>query len=122
MFGVNTRDVLEGSVNGARKPWTFRTDVRLDKTFQFSVNDKRKLNMEVYLQVENLFNVDNIVGVYRYTGNPDDDGYLSSAEGQQYVSQQINPMAFYDQYDVKVNSPDNYTRPRLIKLGMQVNF
>tara|TARA_B100001287_G_scaffold76985_1_gene64031 strand:+ start:1914 stop:5687 length:3774 start_codon:yes stop_codon:yes gene_type:complete len=122
MFGVNTRDVLEGSVNGARKPWTFRTDVRLDKTFQFSVNDKRRLNMEVYLQVENLFNVDNIVGVYRYTGNPDDDGYLSSAEGQQYVSQQINPMAFYDQYDVKVNSPDNYTRPRLIKLGMQVNF
>jgi outer membrane receptor protein involved in Fe transport len=122
MFGVNTRDVLEGSVNGARKPWTFRTDVRFDKTFKFKMTEKRTLNMEVYVQIENLFNADNIVGVYRYTGNPDDDGYLSSAEGQQYVSQQVNPLAFYDQYDVKVNHPDNYTRPRLIKLGMQVNF
>ena len=45
-----------------------------------------------------------------------------SAEGQQYVSQQINPMAFYDQYSIKVNHPDAYSRPRLIKLGMQVNF
>ena len=61
MFGVNTRDVLEGSVNGARKPWTFRTDVRIDKTFQFKMNDTRKLNMEVYVQVENLFNVDNVL-------------------------------------------------------------
>ena len=47
---------------------------------------------------------------------------LTLAEGQQYVSQQVNPLAFYDQYNVKVNHPDNYTRPRLIKLGMQVNF
>ena len=67
-------------------------------------------------------NADNIVNVYRYTGNADDDGYLSSAEGEQYVSQQFNPMAFSDQYNLKVNNPDNYVRPRLIKLGMQVNF
>ena len=123
-FGVNTRDVLDGSVNGARKPWTFRTDLRINKKVEFKFSDKasRKLGMNIYVQIENLLNADNIVSVYRYTGNAEDDGYLSSAEGEQYVSQQVNPTAFYDQYALKVNNPDNYTRPRIIKLGMQVNF
>jgi hypothetical protein len=123
-FGVNTRDVLEGSVNGARKPWTFRTDLRLNKKVDFKFGEKssRSLGMNLYVQIENLLNADNIVSVYRYTGNAEDDGYLSSAQGEQYVSQQVNPAAFSDQYALKVNNPDNYTRPRIIKLGMQVNF
>ena len=121
-FGVNTRSTLEGSVNGAREPWTFRTDLRINKEVKFKLSEDRKLGMNIYMMVENLLNADNIVGVYRYTGNADDDGYLSSAEGEQYVSQQVNPMAFSDQYTLKVNDPDNYVRPRLIKLGMQVNF
>lgn len=121
-FGVNTRSTLEGSVNGAREPWTFRADLRFNKKVQIKLSEQSNLGMNVYMMIENLFNADNIVSVYRYTGNADDDGYLSSAEGQQYVSQQINPASFYDQYTVKVNNPDNYVRPRLIKLGMQVNF
>jgi outer membrane receptor protein involved in Fe transport len=121
-FGVNTRSTLEGSVNGAREPWTFRTDLRINKEVKFKLSEQRNLGMNVYMMIENLLNADNIVNVYRYTGNADDDGYLSSAEGQQYVSQQVNPSAFYDQYTLKVNNPDNYVRPRLIKLGMQVNF
>ena len=121
-FGVNTRSTLEGSVNGAREPWTFRTDLRINKEVNFKLSEDRKLGMNVYMMIENLLNADNIVNVYRYTGNADDDGYLSSAEGEQYVSQQVNPMAFSDQYTLKVNNPDNYVRPRLIKLGMQVNF
>jgi len=124
-FGVNTRDVLEGSVNGARKPWTFRTDLRVDKQFSIAKNcdnQSRALSINFYAQIENLLNADNIVSVYRYTGNPDDDGYLSSAEGQQYASQQVNPASFSDQYALKVNNPDNYTRPRIFKLGMQINF
>ena len=122
MFGVNTRDVLEGSVNGARKPWTFRTDIRIDKQVDFKLSESRNLSMEFYVQIENLLNADNIVEVYRYTGNAEDDGYLSSAEGQQYAYQQVSPQAFQDQYNLKVNHPDHYTRPRLIKLGIQVNF
>tara|TARA_B100001250_G_scaffold6926_1_gene5867 strand:- start:874 stop:4650 length:3777 start_codon:yes stop_codon:yes gene_type:complete len=121
-FGVNTRSTLEGSVNGAREPWTFRTDLRINKKIKFKLSEDRDLGMNIYMMIENLLNADNIVNVYRYTGNADDDGYLSSAEGEQYVSQQVNPAAFSDQYTLKVNSPDNYVRPRLIKLGMQVNF
>ena len=70
----------------------------------------------------NLFNTDNVINVYRYTGNPDDDGYVSSAEGQQDISQQIDPEAFVDQYGVKVNNPNNYSRPRTIRLGVTMNF
>ena len=78
--------------------------------------------MNVYVWVQNLFNTDNVIGVYRYTGNPDDDGYVSSAEGQQDISQQIDPEAFVDQYSVKVNNPNNYSRPRTIRLGVTMNF
>ena len=100
----------------------FRTDLRFNKEVKFKLSDDRNLGMNIYMMVENLFNQANIVKVYRYTGNADDDGYLSSAEGEQYVSQQVNPLAFSDQYALKVNRPDHYVRPRLIKLGMQVNF
>jgi hypothetical protein len=35
----------------------------------------------------------NIISVYKFTGNPDDDGYLESASGQQAVSSQLDPKA-----------------------------
>ena len=78
--------------------------------------------MNVYVWVQNLLNTDNVINVYRYTGNPDDDGYVSSAEGQQDISQQIDPAAFVDQYGVKVNNPNNYSRPRTIRVGVTMNF
>ena len=72
--------------------------MKLNKEFSFSLGEvrgnERKLRMNAYVWVQNLLNADNIIAVYDYTGNADDDGYLTSAEGQAYVQQQLDPVHF----------------------------
>jgi outer membrane receptor protein involved in Fe transport len=116
---------LDGSINGARLPWQFRIDLKLDKDFELNFgkdDNKKKAYLNVYIQVQNLLDADNIISVYRYTGNPDDDGYLASAVGQQAVAQQTDPNAFEDQYNIKVNNPNNYSLPRRARLGIKIDF
>ena len=125
-FGIPIQTTLEGSVNGSRKPWSFRADLKLNKEFSFSLGEvggnERKLRMNAYVWVQNLFNADNIIAVYDYTGNADDDGYLTSAEGQAYVQQQLDPVAFSDQYAASIINPNYFSRPRTIRIGLTMNF
>ena len=93
-FGINDRSVLEGSINGSRLPWTVRINTKINKRFTIDVGEldnKRKLGFNVYLQVQNLLNTQNVRSVYRATGNPDDDGYLSSASAQTDIESQNDP-------------------------------
>jgi outer membrane receptor protein involved in Fe transport len=126
MFAVAGRSTLEGKPNGSRLPWSFKTDMRLDKDFELnrSTAEKAKnpLYINVYLLVQNLFNNKNIVAVYRYTGSPTDDGFVSSAEGQELVQAQIDPDSFVDLYTIKMANPDNYAQPRRIQLGAKLKF
>ena len=78
--------------------------------------------MNAYVWVQNLFNTQNIIAVYDYTGNADDDGFLSSNEGIQVADDAIDPTAFRDQYSAYVNNPNNFSRPRTIRLGLTMNF
>lgn len=125
-FGIATRSTLEGKPNGSRLPWNFKADLRLDKDFALGESDpekkKQPLFLNMYLLVQNVFNTKNIIGVYRYTGNPVDDGYIASAEGQEVVEAQINPQSFIDLYSIKVANPDNYAQPRRIQLGAKLKF
>ena len=124
-FGINDRSVLEGSINGSRLPWTVRINTKINKRFTIDVGEldnKRKLGFNVYLQVQNLLNTQNVRSVYRATGNPDDDGYLSSASAQTDIESQNDPQSFRDMYSMKINSPFNYSLPRLTRLGVEINF
>lgn len=121
------RTRLEGSPNGSRLPWNAKVDIRADKDFVFKTGNKdagtqRENAFNVYLQVQNLFNTQNIVNVYGFTGVPTDDGYLSSIEGQIEISQVDNPQSFEDLYRIAVNNPNNFSRPRTIRLGASFSF
>ena len=70
----------------------------------------------------NLLNTKNILNVYSYTGNPDDDGYLASATGQANVDRSVSPQAFTDQYNIYLNNPSFYARPRTIRIGVLLDF
>ena len=76
---------VKGDINGARLPWNYRIDLKIDKDFALHIgkkrDDKKPIYLNVYLQVLNLLNTKTTISVYRYTGVPDDDGYLSSAVG-----------------------------------------
>lgn len=124
----SSRSSINGSVNGSYKPWQFRTDLRIDKNIQLTwgkkdSENKKTANLNIYLQVLNLLNTKNILNVYNYTGNADDDGYLASAQGQ--LSVKSNPTtaaSFTDQYNIYINNPNNYSRPRTIRIGVLLDF
>jgi outer membrane receptor protein involved in Fe transport len=117
---------LDGSINGSRMPWQYRIDARLDKDIMINTGKKgkqgRPMFLNVYLEVQNILNTKNILGVYRATGNASDDGYLNAAEFQSQIEANTDPTAFRDQYTIKVNNPYNYSLPRRIHLGVSLGF
>jgi len=124
LSGVATQSTLKGTLNGARLPWTFRIDLKIDKDFRIGKagNDNNPFYINGYILIENALNTKNVLSVYPYTGNPDDDGYLSSAVGQQSLETQLNKEAFLDQYSIRINNPGNYTLPRRIRCGLSFDF
>ena len=55
---------IAGALNGARKPWTFATNLRVDKAFTLT----DKLGLNVYCRISNLFDRRNVINVYSATG------------------------------------------------------
>ncbi|MBL4652944.1 MAG: hypothetical protein JKY53_08795 [Flavobacteriales bacterium] len=116
---------LDGTVNGSRLPFTYRIDARFDRDVELKIGkgeEKKEIGLNVYLQVLNLLNNVNVIGVHRFTGNSDDDGYLVSAQFQNDISIQNDPQSYRELYSIKVNNPSNYTLPRRIRLGIMVNL
>lgn len=133
--GISQNPTIVGSLNGSYLPWQFRADLRVDKNFElvFGKNkpeeDRKKANLNVYLQVLNVFNNKNIVAVHAYTGTPDDDGFLNSAQtGQAYINSNVLPFGsgfyngFIDQYRAKLVDGGYYSRPRVIRIGVLFDF
>ena len=122
-----------GGVNGSRLPWHFGLDLRIDKDFALhwgerhkdevdGIKPKRENYIKAILTINNLLNTREILGVYGYTAKPDDNGYLSSSVGKQYVPQQIDPKAFADQFSIYINDPAHLNYARTINFGLEFNF
>ncbi|MEX1190038.1 MAG: TonB-dependent receptor [Bacteroidia bacterium] len=122
------RPILKGSINGSRLPFQFRINMRLDKTFTLKYGKKngedarKSADLQIYCLVQNILDARNVVGVYRATGNPSDDGYLQAATSTAQIANQVDPLAFADLYTAKVNNPNNFARPRIIRIGAILNF
>lgn len=118
--------LLLGTMYGSRMPWSFYFDGRIDKDFDIKVKQKegkqKTTYMNVYLTVENIFNIKNVRYVYPYTGNPDNDGYLSSPQYQKEISQNTDEEAYRLLYGINNNNPNNYSSPRTIRLGLMYSF
>ena len=109
-------------------------NARVDKNFILKWGDDTEANQEmwkngkktsvlnVYLQILNVLDRQNVQSVYAYTGNADDDGYLTSAQFQDQIRQQIDEASFRDQYSIRLQNMYNYELPRRIRLGLQLNF
>ncbi len=119
---IGQSGIIEGSINGSRLPWQFRIDGRIDKDINVQWSEKRSSYLNIYVQVLNIFDAQNIMNVYSATGNPDDDGYLAAAEYQNLINTQLDPQAYRDLYSIRVNTPENYSSPRQIRLGVVLNF
>lgn len=128
LSAANGRSVIDGSINGSRLPWQFKVDARIDKDFEIrsgkneNGDHQHSIYMNVYFQILNVFDAKNILAVYAATGSPSDDGYLASPAAQPLIDTQPSPAAYYDLYEIAENNPGNYSLPRRIRIGVQVNF
>jgi outer membrane receptor protein involved in Fe transport len=119
-----------GSLSGARKPWKITVNMRLDRDIRLKLADKKEDGtrekygyMNVYLEINNLLNTKNVLNVYKYTGNADDDGYLNFSEYEAQIATQTDAIA-YANYRTMIYgyNADNYSLPRTIRLGVQFSF
>ena len=125
LIGGGGQPQLEGSVNGSRLPWQFNVNAQLDKSWELKLGkgeEKKSAFLNAYLLVNNIFNVMNVTRVFRFTGNPDNDGYLDNPRFQPDIENQIDPVAFRQLYALKVNDPFNFSAPRTIQLGLRLDF
>ena len=128
-----TTSTLSGTINGSNLPWQFQADLRIDKSFMFNFNKNKKDEtgktkaakmgyLTIYIDIQNLFNFKNVISVYDYTGNADDDGYLSAAAYQQQINSQVYVPSYIWYYTMRVQNPYNYSRPFRASLGIQFGF
>ena len=134
LTGSQTVQPVSGDINGSRLPWTMRVDARLDKSFTIKWGNKSEANealwkegkkqsvLSVYLQVLNVLDRKNVRGVYGFTGNPDDDGFLNAPQFQDQIRGQVSEQSFRDLYTLRLRNPNNFELPRRIRLGAQLSF
>ncbi len=123
---------LQGSINGSNMPWIFQCDIRIDKSWTVNLHGNKKDKdgkakfkpgyITAYLDVQNIFNFKNIVYVYDYTGSPEDDGYLSTSEGLNFLDQQVYAPAYENYYNMLMQNPYHYSTPARVNLGIQFGF
>lgn len=113
-----------GSINGARLPWNFTINARVDRDIYLTSPDSENpLIVNVYFRVANLLNQRNIIDVYSATGSPSDDGYLASSRGLDALqSTGGNSEAFIASYQWRMLNPNFYSLPRRMYVGAIFNF
>jgi hypothetical protein len=105
--------------------------MRLDKGFSLGA-----MNLTASLNVLNLLNTKNVfgigyngsaapavtgsAGIYRGTGEPDNSGWLSTKEGQEWAA--LNGPEAVRLFKERENDPANFGIPRQIRLGLRLEF
>lgn len=104
-----------GYINSAYGPSSFRIDIKLEKGFPIG-----NFYLTPYVWIENLLDADNIVGVWRSTGSAYTTGWLTDPAAQGTIQQQGE--GYVKDYETLEKDPNNFGIPRLIKLGLKLNF
>ncbi len=115
-FSSTNAPVAFENLNTSQGPWSSSIDMKIDKT----VKIYGLMNLNIYMIIENVLNNKNIVNVYSGTGSSVDDGWFTTETGKSWAT--TNGDDAVKLYNYFQNSPGNYSSPRIVKLGLQVNF
>ncbi|PTM14797.1 MAG: TonB-dependent receptor [Bacteroidetes bacterium] len=111
-----------GAINGSRKPWNYTLNLRIEKNFTVGNN----IGLNVYMRISNLLDTRNTINVYPVTGDPEDDGFLRSAFGQNQITTISNSQrelqSYLASYQWRLLNSDFYSLPRRIFVGASVDF
>ncbi len=112
---------ISGEVDGSRLPWTVQADVRLERRVALGAG-----SVTAFVWVENVLGTRNALAVYRATGQPDDDGFATTPNGQQVLDTPGRQLLYADYIGGPVNvggrqstgAPFVYGQPRQVRLGV----
>jgi len=104
-----------GYINSAFGPSNFRIDLKVEKGFRFG-----NLYITPYVWIENLLDTDNVIDVWRSTGSPYTTNWLNDPAAQGTIQQQGE--GYVRDYETLEKDPRNFGVPRLIRLGLKINF
>jgi hypothetical protein len=104
-----------GYINSAFGPSNFRIDLKFEKGFPIG-----NFYLTPYIWIENLLDTDNVVNVWRSTGSGYTTGWLNDPQAQGTVQNQGEK--YVRDYQTLEKDPRNFGIPRLIKLGLKMNF
>lgn len=117
------------AINGARLPWVSQLDLRVEKQFRLGGGA-----LDAFVWIENVLGTENVLAVYRATGEPDDDGFLDTPGGQFYIANQPSPASGIFNYLAYTGGPANiggaqssggplfYGLPRRVRLGLRLTL
>lgn len=123
-----------GQPFASRLPWRFQLDLSIDKDValknmgrkmadQTGLSGKRApLVMNFFMNIRNLLNTRQILGVYGYTQDPRDNGFLEHPLGQQAIATQTYAPSYIDLYRIGRDAPGFFALPRTIDVGFRLNF
>jgi hypothetical protein len=100
---TNRRGDRIGTKNSARLPWTWTTDLKIRRDFRIG-----NTQAEFFVDITNLFNRKNIIGVYSYSGLPDDPGTMYSKD--EYIELSNFPDEYRDEGRIPVYREDGENR------------
>lgn len=137
--GVASVFQTKGQPFGSRLPFFSIFDFRIQRTFYFTLIQEKKfeaghpregevmrkgrrMQMDWYVNIPNVFNMKNVFGVYQYSGQWDNSGYLESSFGPRLINSQIDPASFVDQFRIREQNTGNLGSPRQIRLGCVFSF
>jgi outer membrane receptor protein involved in Fe transport len=104
-----------GYINSAYTPSNFRIDLKVEKGFPIG-----NFYITPYVWIENLLDTDNPVDVWRSTGSPYTTDWLNDPDSQG-TQEAVGP-GYAKDYATLEKDPRNFGIPRLIKLGLKLNF
>ncbi len=113
----------EEPLNSSMTPWNFNVDLNLNKVFYFG-----RFNVDVYMNVLNLFNTKHVANVYPMTGTAEDDGWLRAE-----LAAPFHAIPNYVDFYQAINSDNRYAftgiwgqdiygTPRQIRFGVRFEF
>lgn len=127
------RGNLIGLRNSARLPWNSSLDLRVSKAFNF-----KRFSLNLFGVAYNLLDTQNIVNVYPRTGLPETDGITRTSSSISKTSANYVPFrdlnrdgridnreaqsTFDEAYASRLNSPFNYGSPRVVRIGIELNY
>ncbi len=130
---VGTGHTVFGNVNDTYMPWRSLVNLRVDRRFDLS----NAASLTAFVWVLNLFDTDPILGVWRSSGLPDDDMFLSREASEAVLRNVLVPESYAWHYDAGTDNPGApvtatvanqfagnraYGMPRRIRLGVRLNF